>query len=67
MLDGARGCSPADIGALADILERLATLALAVPDIAEIDTNPLMLLPRGEGVRAADALMIVRPLQPNSA
>ena len=67
MLDGARGRPPADIGALVDILERLATLALAVPNIAEIDINPLMLLPRGEGARAADALVIVRPLQPNSA
>ena len=67
LLDGAPARPPADIAALADILERLAALALAVPEIVEIDINPLMLLARGEGARAADALVVVRPLQPNSA
>ena len=64
LLDGARARPPADIAALADILERLAALALAVPDITEIDINPLMLLPRGNGAIAADALVVVRPAQP---
>ncbi len=63
LLDGARGRPPVDIAALADILERLAALALAVPEIEEIDINPLMLLPRGQGARAADALVVLRPPQ----
>ena len=60
MLDGARGRPAADIAALADILERLAALALALPEIEEIDINPLMLLARGQGARAADALVVLR-------
>ena len=63
LLDGARGRPPADIAALADILERLAALALAVPEIEEIDINPLMVLPLGQGARAADALVMLRPPQ----
>ena len=58
LLDGARGRPPADIQALGEVLERLSALALAHPEIAEIDINPLMVLPKGEGVRAADALVI---------
>jgi acyl-CoA synthetase (NDP forming) len=61
LLDGARGRPSADIAALADILERLAALALALPEIAEIDINPLMLLARGHGAVAADALVVLRP------
>ena len=58
LLDGARGRPAADTGALADIMQRLAALALACPDIAEIDINPLMVLPRGHGALAADALVV---------
>jgi hypothetical protein len=39
-------------------MQRLAALALACPDIAEIDINPLMVLPRGHGALAADALVV---------
>ena len=60
ILDGARGRPFADTGALAGVLERLAALALACPEIEEIDINPLMLLPRGQGARAADALVVLR-------
>ncbi len=57
LLDGARSRPPADVAAVAEVLERLSALALANPDIAEIDINPLMVLPKGQGVRAADALV----------
>ncbi len=60
ILDGARGRPATDTDALAAVLERLAALALACPEIDEIDINPLMLLPRGQGAWAADTLVILR-------
>lgn len=58
ILDGARGRGRADLDALAAVLERLAALALAAPAIDELDINPLMVLPEGQGVMAADALIV---------
>ena len=58
LLDGARGAPKADIEALADALERVSALALDLSDsIAELDINPLFVLPAGQGVRAGDALI----------
>ena len=47
LLHGFRGSQPADVGALVDALERLAQLALEVPEIAELDINPLIVHPHG--------------------
>jgi len=58
-----RGRPPADIVALVDILEHIAALALAVPKIEQIDINPLLVLPRGQGAWAADALVVLRSPQ----
>jgi len=58
LLQGFRGKPPADIDALTDALVRLSQLAADLGDlIAALDINPLMVLPRGEGVRAVDALV----------
>jgi len=53
LLDGYRGTAPADTGALADALLRLSALMGLCPEIAELDINPLSVLP--QGVRALDA------------
>ncbi len=58
ILDGARGRPKADIEALADAIVKLAALATDLQDsVAEIDINPLFVLPAGQGVIAADALI----------
>jgi acyl-CoA synthetase (NDP forming) len=60
VLTGARGRPPADVEALADILARLSALAVDLEtQIAELDVNPLFVLEKGRGVKAADAL--IRP------
>jgi len=56
MLRGARGRPPVDVEALADVVLRIAAAMMATPDIAEIDVNPLALLPKG--AIALDALIV---------
>ncbi len=53
-LAGFRSLPPADRGAVRDILARLAQLANDCPQIAEIEINPLRVLPAGQGAVAID-------------
>jgi acetyltransferase len=58
VLAGARGKPPADIDALVDTLVKLSALAVDLKDsVAELDINPLIVMPKGKGVKAADALI----------
>lgn len=59
VLTGARGKAKADIEAIADVLVKVSYMALDLEDqMAELDINPLLVLPEGQGVRVADALVI---------
>ncbi|MBI4645082.1 MAG: acetate--CoA ligase family protein [Bacteroidia bacterium] len=59
VLAGARGRAKADIMAIADVLVNVSRLAVELEDkIAELDINPLLVLPEGQGVYVADALAI---------
>ncbi len=59
LLHGFRGAPPADISALAECIEAVACFAWAERDrIAEIDLNPVIVGPIGEGCAAADALIV---------
>lgn len=61
MLDGVRGAAPSDVDALADLLVRISEFAAAHRDDVEtVDLNPVIALPKGEGVVALDALVIPR-------
>jgi acetyltransferase len=61
LLRGFRGRSPADIDALADTLVRVSHLAVHFEGhLAELDINPLMVLPAGHGVKAVDALVVLK-------
>ena len=60
MLDGVRGDAPRDRSAAADLLSRLSALATDLADeITEIDANPIMVGPEGEGAAVADALVVL--------
>ena len=69
LLAGLRGQPPADIDAVAEVIERVARLALDHPRIQEIDVNPLLayplnrragvVYPAGQGVLAVDVRMVV--------
>ena len=60
MLKGFRGQKVGDISALVDAILAIADYAQAHWDsLLELDINPLLVLPQGQGVVAADALIIV--------
>ena len=58
LLDGARGALPVDIDAVADVVVRLGQLMQSDESLLEIDINPLVALPVGQGVLALDALIV---------
>jgi acyl-CoA synthetase (NDP forming) len=59
LLYGARGKPPADVDALAQVLSRLSHFAAASQKVLdELDINPLMVMPRGQGAHALDALIV---------
>jgi acyl-CoA synthetase (NDP forming) len=60
LLRGFRGSPALDVAAVADIIMRLGALLLAEPAIAEIDLNPVIVYPQGQGAIALDALVVVR-------
>ena len=61
IFSGVRGAPPADIDALAEMAARLSWLAYDLGnDIAEMDLNPVVVLPAGQGALAVDALVVIR-------
>ncbi len=59
LLTGWRGSAPLDLRAFARLIVSLSAALLAEPRIAELDLNPVILHPEGEGVVALDALMLL--------
>ena len=55
LLRGYRGQPPLDIDALEDLLLRVSRLIVELREVQELDLNPVMALPAGEGVRIVDA------------
>lgn len=54
VLEGLRGEPPSDLPAIEDALKRLSQLAYDFPRIAELDINPLIVHPIGQGCHVAD-------------
>ncbi|MGY8526189.1 acetate--CoA ligase family protein [Paracidovorax citrulli] len=66
LLDGARGRPKADVAAAARSVARLSEFACRhAAHVAEIDMNPVLVRPQGEGAVVLDALMI--PTTPAAA
>ena len=60
LLQGYRGHPPADLDALREMLLRVSRLADEVPEIVELDLNPVIALAPGHGCRIVDARIKVR-------
>ncbi len=55
LLEGYRGHPPADVAAIEQVLLRVSRLVEEVPEIGELDLNPVFALPPGKGCVIADA------------
>lgn len=60
LLTGLRGAPPADRDALIETLLRVSWLAHSCPHVRELDINPLLVLPEGQGALAVDVRLVVR-------
>jgi acetate---CoA ligase (ADP-forming) len=60
LLEGYRGHPPADVAALEQALLRISRLVETVPEIRELDLNPVLALPPGEGYRIVDTRVRVQ-------
>jgi acetate---CoA ligase (ADP-forming) len=61
LLTGYRGSPPADVNALTDLLHRINAMVEDLPEVAELDLNPVFVRPDGEGVVAVDVRMKLAP------
>jgi acyl-CoA synthetase (NDP forming) len=61
---GYRNFPAGDLAAVQETLLRVSALVEALPEVTEMDMNPVKVLRPGEGVRVLDARIRVRPLQP---
>ena len=55
LFEGFRGAPPSDIPAVQDLLLRLSAMVEDIPQVAELDFNPVKVMAKGEGYRVVDA------------
>jgi acyl-CoA synthetase (NDP forming) len=58
LLAGVRGAPPADTEAVVKTVMAIGRLMQTVPEVVEVDVNPLMVHAKGQGVTALDALIV---------
>jgi acyl-CoA synthetase (NDP forming) len=63
LFQGYRGHPAADVAALEDLLLRVSRLVEEVPEIYELDLNPVFALPPGQGCRIVDARIGLKPTE----
>jgi acetyltransferase len=64
LLEGYRNNPKGDVDALEMALQRVSGLIWAVPELMEMDLNPVKVLSPGEGVVVVDARMRIEPVSP---
>jgi acetate---CoA ligase (ADP-forming) len=55
LLEGYRGHAPADVKAIQEVLLRVSRMVEDIPEIRELDLNPIFALPPGQGCAVVDA------------
>jgi acetyltransferase len=64
LLEGYRNNPEGDVEALEMALQKVSALIWAVPELMEMDLNPVKVLPPGDGVVVVDARMRIEPVAP---
>lgn len=59
LLEGWRGSKPSDIKAIEELLLRISAMAEDLPQIAELDLNPVKVLEKGKGCLVVDARILL--------
>jgi acetyltransferase len=59
ILKGVRGQPPGDLDALIDTVQRISQLVCDLPQIRELDLNPIKVLPKGQGCLVVDCRMVL--------
>ena len=59
LLKGVRGQQPGDLEALINIVQRISQLVCDLPQIQELDLNPIKVLPKGQGCLVVDCRMVL--------
>jgi hypothetical protein len=63
LLDGYRGRPRADISALVQAIVSFSNMVAVLGDrLQEAEINPLFVLEQGKGVKAADGIVVLKPL-----
>lgn len=60
LLTGFRGQPGADVDTVVDVLLRLSQMAMDQPEVEEIEVNPLLVFPAGQGALALDGRVIIK-------
>ena len=60
LLRGVRGEKPSDLEAIADTLVRVSQLVTDFPEIVEMDINPLLVFPAGQGALGLDMRLALK-------
>jgi len=58
LLAGVRGAPPADVDAVVQVVRAIGRIMQTMPEVTEIDVNPLMVHANGQGATALDALIV---------
>jgi acetate---CoA ligase (ADP-forming) len=62
LLQGYRGHPAADVAAIEEVLLRLSRLVEEIPEISELDLNPIFALPPGQGCLIKDIVYASCPI-----
>ncbi len=60
VLHGVRGAKPSDINKVKECILRLSQMLVENPEIQELDINPMIVLPEGQGAVVADCRIILK-------